>query len=370
MRQGSWHQEEWVALLAELEGSAFWPMDPEAVRACLERHRETVLSRREAESVCAENLRRWLRSGEPRFWVIARKARWGDGEWRTLLKELERSDFWPMDRRAVGSLLEELKRSWRKPGDTIRNALGMRLAWIPPGQFIQGSPPGEEGRGKGETRHSVTLTRGFFLSVSPVTQASWKEVMGHNPSHFPGDTRPVESVTWEQCQEFCRRLSRREDRRYRLPTEAEWEYACRAGTAKAYFFGDSAAEHVKIPYLDIPLMQWRDILGKYACYQESSGGTTRPVGTRAGNAWGLRDMHGNVWEWTQDWYDGEDYGTTALIDPQGPGSGKWRAYRGGCWGSKASRCRSAQRPDREPKDLSRHGFRVVLEGDDRWSNSE
>jgi hypothetical protein len=133
------------------------------------------------------------------------------------------------------------------------NSLHMKFAWIPPGSFLMGSPTGEVGRFEVEMQHRVTLTKGFYMGVYPVTQAEWQAVMGSNPSLFPGDSRPVERVSWNECQEFCRKLSAREGKTYRLPTEAEFEYACRAGTATAYCFGDDLA-----------------MLGEYAWFYDNS----------------------------------------------------------------------------------------------------
>jgi formylglycine-generating enzyme required for sulfatase activity len=215
-----------------------------------------------------------------------------------------------------------------QPGD-FTNTLGMKFVWIPPGTFLMGSPSGEQGRFSDETQHRVTLTKGFYLGVYAVTQTEWQAVMGTNRSHFKGDKRPVERVSWDHCQEFCRKLSEREGKTYRLPTEAEWEYACRAGTTKAYYFGDDPA---KLP--------------DYAWFDGNSGDETHPVGQKKPNAWGLYDMHGNVWEWCQDWYGG--YPTSDQVDPQGPSEGSDRVYRGGSWRHDPRRCRSADRHRFEP----------------------
>ena len=199
------------------------------------------------------------------------------------------------------------------------NSLGMKFAWIPPGTFLMGSPENEAGRYNDETRHRVTLTKGFWMGVHLVTQGQWQAVMGSNPSHFQSETRPVEMVLWEECQEFCRQLSKREGKVYRLPTEAEWEYACRAGTTTAYYFGDDPAK-----------------LGAHAWYRENSNGQTHPIGQKSPNAWGLFDMQGNVWQWC------EDYPCSDQVDPQGPVRGSFRVPRGGSWGSISGRCRSAE----------------------------
>ena len=188
--------------------------------------------------------------------------------------------------------------------------------------------------------HQVTITRDFYLGKYQVTQAQWEAVMGANPCHFKGADRPVEQVSWEECQEFIKRLNATGKGAFRLPTEAEWEYASRAGSTGRYCFGDNEAQ-----------------LGEYAWYT-NSGNETQPVGRKKANGWGLHDMHGNVWEWCQDWYG--DYPTGAVTDPHGASSGSDRVYRGGCWGCDASFTTSAVRcwygPDYRSYNL---GFRLV-----------
>jgi hypothetical protein len=175
----------------------------------------------------------------------------------------------------------------------------------------------------------VKLTKGFWLGVYPVTQAEWQKVMGSNPSRFKGDSRPVEQVSWGDCQEFCRKLSAREGRTYRLPTEAEWEYACRAGTTTTYCFGDGVVN-----------------LGEYAWYGGNSNDQTHSVGQKKANGWGLYDMHGNVYQWCQDWYGA--YPQTDQVDPHGPSEGSDRVLRGGSWSDDPRYCRSAYRITFEP----------------------
>jgi formylglycine-generating enzyme required for sulfatase activity len=229
-----------------------------------------------------------------------------------------------------------------KPGEVFTNSLGMKFAWIPPGSFLIGSPPSEKGRFENEVQHRVRLTRGFWLGVYPVTQKEWNMVMGSNPSHFKGDDRPVEQVSWEDCQEFCRKLGKREGKTYRLPTEAEWEYACRAGTTTAYYFGDKQA-----------------LLDEYAWYSGNSGSQTHSVGQKKANAWGLYDMYGNVWERCQDWY--EEYPRSEQVDPSGPSGGSYRVFRGGGWSSSGLDCRSARRNGYSPGDRFTYlGCRLAL----------
>jgi uncharacterized protein (TIGR02996 family) len=208
----------------------------------------------------------------------------------------------------------------------------LELALIPPGRFLMGSPEDEPGRMSDEgPRHRVKIAEGFWLGVYPVTQTQWRAVMGDNPSRFPGGQRPVEQVSRADALAFCVALGRRTGGKYRLPTEAEWEYACRAGTTTAYHFGPWASPQL------------------LSC-DGQHGEETTPVGLFPPNAWGLYDMHGNVWEWCGDrkrWYGGAD-----VIDPCETESGVPVA-RGGAWVSEPGLCRSASRwgdPGR------RHGF--------------
>jgi uncharacterized protein (TIGR02996 family) len=223
-------------------------------------------------------------------------------------------------------------------GPRWTNSVGMQFALVPPGTFLMGSPPREPDRQEDETRHRVTLTRGFYLGVYPVTQAQWAAVLGANPSCFPGDGRPVEGVSWEDCREFCRALSLKEGLQagpsspYRLPTEAEWEYACRAGTMTPFFFGESLGAHQANYHVNYPSRNAPG--GKYR--QE-----TTPVGSFPVNAWGLHDMHGNVFEWCADWY--ADYPERDARDSFVKEGGRVRVVRGGSWHSLVRRCRSAAR---------------------------
>ena len=217
------------------------------------------------------------------------------------------------------------------------------LRWCPAGTFMMGSPEGEEGRDNDETQHLVTLTRGFWMGETEVTQGLWREVMKENPSHFKnGDNYPVEQVSWEDCQKFVQTLNTRypqEGMRWALPTEAQWEYACRAGTTGPYA-GTGLLED----------MGW---------YGSNSGRQTHPVGRKKPNAWGLYDMHGNVWEWCADWYGG--YPGGLVTDPPGAQSGSGRVDRGGSWRFSARFCRSAIRVRNWPVSRSDDlGLRVAL----------
>ncbi|UCF16180.1 MAG: SUMF1/EgtB/PvdO family nonheme iron enzyme, partial [Phycisphaerales bacterium] len=242
------------------------------------------------------------------------------------------------------------------PADHLKtNSVGMKLVWIPPGEFMMGSKfspwevtrryNGSPARYQNEhPQRKVTLTRGFWMAESEVTQAQYRAVMGGNPSDSRGDNLPVEMVSWHDAMEFCRKLSQREGRTYTLPTEAQWEYAARAGTDTAYCFGDDASQ-----------------LGEYAWYGSGISGR-HPVKTRKPNAFGLYDMHGNVWEWCLDWYRGS-YEGLGHVDPIGPRSGQSRVARGGAWHVYAGPYRSALREGYNPDERNRYrdvGFRVVL----------
>ncbi|MBN2688225.1 MAG: formylglycine-generating enzyme family protein [Deltaproteobacteria bacterium] len=207
----------------------------------------------------------------------------------------------------------------------------MKFVLIPNGTFMMGSPSNESGRDNDETQHRVTISKPYYLQTTEVTQGQWKAVMGSNPLHFrKGDDYPVEEVSWNDVQEFITKLNRKENtNKYRLPTEAEWEYACRAGNTARFSFGDDDSD-----------------LGRYAWYFSNSSGETHQVAQKEPNAWGLYDMHGNVWEWCQDWYG--DYPSGHVTDQSGPSSGSDRVLRGGSWCNLAGLVRSAFRLRRNP----------------------
>jgi len=221
------------------------------------------------------------------------------------------------------------------------------LKAITAGTFMMGSPVAEDGRDGNEgPRTRVTITKGFLLGQTEVTQAQWQAVMVNNPSAFPGADRPVERVSWENAMEFCRKLTDQQQatgrlpagHSYTLPTEAQWEYACRAGTS-GRFSGTPDA------------MGW---------YFSNWGNETKPVRQKQANVWGLYDMHGNVWEWCSDIYEDKLPGGT-VSDPKGASAGSHRVLRGGSWFSAAENCRSAVRDRREPDDYDYNlGFRLVL----------
>ncbi|NLF84879.1 MAG: formylglycine-generating enzyme family protein [Lentisphaerae bacterium] len=221
----------------------------------------------------------------------------------------------------------------RGPQVDLGDGLKLEMVWCPAGTFMVGSPPTETGRDD-ETQHQVTLTKGFWIGKYEVTQAQWGAVMGSNPSTFAnaGRTAPVELVSWDDCQEFVRKVNARvPGGGFRLPTETEWEYACRAGTTTALNNGkELTSETGRCPNLD-----------EVAWYRANGGMTAHPVGEKLANAWGLYDMHGNVWEWCEDWYG--NYPSGSVSDPKGPGSGSDRVARGGGWDNSASKFGSALR---------------------------
>lgn len=222
----------------------------------------------------------------------------------------------------------------------------MKLVLIHPGSFTMGSPVGEVGRKENETPHEVTISKSYYLGIYEVTQGEYEKVMGKNPSRNKGVRLPVEEVTWLDADTFCSKLSEMPDeksagRQYRLPTEAEWEYACRAKNRTAFSFADSA--------------EWLEEFA-WSCQKE---GNIHPVGEKKPNSWGLYDMHGNVWEWCEDWFG--DYPIDDVTDPEGPSSGSLVVFRGGAWDTSAAYCRAAYRGRLDPLVLSdSHGFRVAL----------
>jgi sulfatase modifying factor 1 len=225
--------------------------------------------------------------------------------------------------------------------------LSMEMLWVKPGTFEMGSPSSEKDRLDRETPHSVTLTQGFYLGKHEVTQSQWEKVMGSNPSRYKGADRPVEKVSWPDVTSFCNKLTASErtagrlpaGMTYQLPTEAQWEYACRAGTKTSFSFGDS--------------------LTSGQANISGGPGETTAVGKYPGNSWGFHDMHGNVWEWCADRYG--IYPTVAATDPVGPADGSFRVLRGGSWGNTADYARSADRDWFEPAiSYFSLGFRLSL----------
>ncbi len=232
------------------------------------------------------------------------------------------------------------------------NSIGMKFVLIPAGTFTMGSPLDEPGRDSDETQHRVTLSSGFYMQTAEVTQGQWQSIMATNPSHFwdCGNDCPVEWVSWNDTQDFIKKLNQKERTdKYRLPTEAEWEFACRARTMTSYSWGDQK------PVCKPGARNGARFDDDDECHDIGPA----PVRTYSPNSWGLYDMHGNVWEWCQDWYT-ENYPTGHVTDPKGPSSGRFHVLRGGGWGNDAGSCRCALRNGGSP-DLcsSSMGFRVV-----------
>jgi formylglycine-generating enzyme required for sulfatase activity len=217
---------------------------------------------------------------------------------------------------------------------TADDSLSETMVWIAPGTFTMGSNERHQQWREGP-QTKVTISRGFGMSKYEVTQAQYKAVVGTNPSRSKGDNKPVEQVSWNDAVSYCAKLTGKQKAagrlpvgyEYRLPTEAEWEYGCRAGTTTGFSFGDDESK-----------------LGEYAWYRDNSGNTTHSVGEKKPNGWGLYDMHGNVWEWCQDRY-GSKHPGGSVTDPQGPATGSQRVKRGAAWHSRAGYCRSGSRYD-------------------------
>ncbi len=266
-------------------------------------------------------------------------------EWRCLdFVRLPATPYLWVDRQASASP----RRIYRAVVDLRTN-----MIFIPPGTFRMGSPMDEEGRHTNEgPQTDVTLTRGFYLAKFKVTQREYQRVTKAYPSVFTGDfDRPVETVSWEDATNYCALLTAQEraaglippHSAYRLPTEAEWEYACRAWTSTRFSYGDDPG------YTN---------LVNYAWYLANSAHTTHVVGEKQPNPWGLYDIHGGLWEWCYDWYG--PYPGGSAVDPRGPATGRYRVFRGGSWGCQGARCRSAVRESDPEGQTGYVGFRVVL----------
>ncbi len=240
--------------------------------------------------------------------------------------------------------------------EPLAEAVALTMLWIPPGRFWMGSPPDEPERADDEGPQHLVQLQGFFMGQTPITQAQWQALMGSNPSRFSdqpdSDQRPVENVSWHDAMEFCNRLSQRTGRHYTLPSEAQWEYACRAGSTTPFHFGATitpalANYNGTVSYADGPKGEDRN--------------QTIAVGTLPANAWGLHDMHGNVWEWCLDRWHGSYEGapTDGSAWVQG-GDESRRLLRGGSWYGRPRGCRSAYRDHFRPVDADFNvGFRVV-----------
>jgi len=237
---------------------------------------------------------------------------------------------------------------------TLTNSIGVTFVLIPAGSFIMGSPLSEQNRFNDETKHRVTLTKPFYMQTTQVTQGQWKAVMESDPPSYSncGDSFPVEKISWDNCQEFIGKLNQLEGTdKYRLPTEAEWEYACRAGTTTPFNTGNCLSTNEANYNGNYPLK---------GCSKGQYRHKTVSAASLPPNAWGLYEMHGNVWEWCSDWYG--DYPNDSVTDPKGPNRGTLHVHRGGSWNYCAMYCRSAIRLRRAPDfrfDL--FGFRIVRE---------
>jgi formylglycine-generating enzyme required for sulfatase activity len=269
---------------------------------------------------------------------------------------IERPSLKPLENKVLGNSVNH--------GTQVINSIGMRMRLIPKGTFMMGSPNSEAMRGDDELQHEVTISKDYYLGVHEVTQEQYQRVMRSNPSVFQKprirwDTsgRPVENVTWEDAEEFCKRLSEIPDEKkagrvYRLPTEAEWEYACRAGTNTTFSFAEKGDL--------LPEYAWSH---RHGWFELNSSGQTHAVGLKEPNAWGLYDMHGNVWEWCSDRYG--EYPEEPVVDPQGPDRGSKRVMRGGSYllGFE-DLCRSASRfGSVATYRLADIGFRISMDFD-------
>ena len=229
--------------------------------------------------------------------------------------------------------------------NTTVNSIGMELVLIPSGSFRMGGDKKlEQAEDHENPRHMVKISKSFLMGKYAVTQQQWSQILDNNPSESIDDTKPVERVSWYDVQMFIEELNKREATdSYRLPTEAEWEYSARAGSESTYTYGRDT-----------------NTLSQYAWYRNNSDGKTHPVGQLNPNAWGLYDMHGNIHEWCQDWFDRNYYSQSPPNDPWGPSKGLAKALRGGDWGSEDWYCRCASRslssPDRRSNRL---GFRLI-----------
>lgn len=232
-------------------------------------------------------------------------------------------------------------------GTCISSYTGMEFIMIPAGEFFMGSSTEKKDRSDCESPvHRVTIKNPFYMGKSPVTQKQWKKIMGTSPSNFKDEARPVEFISWEEVREFIEKLNALENTsKYRLPSEAEWEYACRAGTQSRYFFGNDESR-----------------LDDHAWYVKNAGRKTHVVCKKKPNPWGLYDMHGNVWEWVQDRWHENYSGSPSDGSAWEEGDGSTRVSRGGSWYCDPDTCRSASRFSREPDSrFANLGFRLVRE---------
>jgi formylglycine-generating enzyme required for sulfatase activity len=276
---------------------------------------------------------------KPKDFATPEKAK---AEMEKLIKEKTGKGYVEVGGKAATKAVKEKKSAKAKEldADILGKGIKVEMVLIPAGKFKMGSPTKEECRNDDEIQHEVTLTKSFYIGKYAVTQEQWKAVMGDNPSDTKGAKVPVTDVSWGDCQKFIKKLNTNTDGGYRLPTEAEWEYACRSGTTTAYSIG-------------------KEISSCDANYGEDSD-IEYPVevGNYNPNAFGLYDMHGNVWEWCEDWYG--KYSAKAVTDPIGPSKGEGRVCRGGPFFSYGQCARSSTRNKEAPIDcFSLIGFRLA-----------
>jgi formylglycine-generating enzyme required for sulfatase activity len=312
---------------------------------------DNVIDLPELENFTIKNVQRWAQSALGKSQTPeSRGTRRGAMQLarfdRKLVPKLPPIKLPSMDRKSLPNAMPNLGETRQ----TLTNSIGMKLALIPKGTFMMGSPESEDPLATSERPlHSVTISKDYYLGAYEVTQAQYERIMGKNPSRFKGVNNPVEKVSYVDAIAFCKKLSELPEEKsagrvYRLPTEAEWEYTCRAGSTSRFGFGDSESQ-----------------LGSYGWFNGNSNLTTHPVGEKLPNAWGLYDMHGNVWEWCSDWYG--KYPTGAVTDPVGPTRATDHVIRGGGLGNSAGGCRSAFRfmSHASGRDsIYEVGFRVAL----------
>jgi formylglycine-generating enzyme required for sulfatase activity len=258
--------------------------------------------------------------------------------------------------------LPELKASDSETNAPPAGPVILEMIYVEPGTFMMGAPKEELGNNGQEPQRKVTLTQGYWLGKYEVTQAQYEAVIGRNPSFFKGRNLPVEYANWNDAMRFCQKLTEleraaghiTEDYEFTLPTEAQWEYACRAGTTTALNNGKNLTSYYVCPNIE-PLARYG--------YSEKAYSGTQEVGLKEPNAWGFYDMHGNVWEWCRDYWQREDISTEPVTDPTGPDKGSERVMRGGSWWYPAASCRSASRFYAVPNRFEYGyflGFRVAL----------
>jgi len=274
-----------------------------------------------------------------------------DGRWREALAECGKAlEAKPADKDAAELLAEITRRIVFRRRLTLNLGPGVKMyfVYIKPGTFVMGGDGELEAdapkQGVEKPKHRVAITKGFYLGKYEVTQGQFETLMGSNPSTYKQPDGPVHMVTWDEAVEFCSKAGEKTRREMRLPTEAEWEYACRAGTTSPYSFGDDAAK--------LAVHDW---------YDKNSGAKPHPVGKKRPNPWGLYDIHGNVWEWVSDWYSADYYALGPMANPTGPKEGNARLLRGGGWTDNAHWCRSAIRYTQTPGIRRDYlGFRALV----------